>query len=177
VIRVVPLEAFEEPDLRFACDALFKAFGVGTVVTEPAELPRIEELDGGLPAAELVKAALAPRGIADDVTLFLTRRRLSQAKGPHGAPPTHGFAAYDGDRAIVTTALFGKLAELSEEFQKRLAKQAVHEVGHLFGLHACLEAKCSMGPPWTELYAQHVEPTLCNFCREKSEKRLQLARA
>lgn len=176
MIRVATFEPFEEADVRFVCEALYKAFGVGAEIASPAELPTITLVDGALPADELLTKATPPRGFADDKALFLTRQKLTQAKGPLGVPPTHGFAHYGKDRAVVTTALFGRLAELSEEFQKRLARQAVHEVGHLWDLHACLEPKCSMHPPWAEAFALHDEPILCNYCREKSESRIQLAR-
>jgi predicted Zn-dependent protease len=120
--------------------------------------------------------------VADDKLLYVRHRPLTPPEGPLGTPPTSGFAQYAGQRAVVTTANFPK--ELFEEttedeerepFRKRLAKLAVREIGRTWGLHTCLDAKCSMHPSWSAAYETNVEPVLCNFCREKSEEAIRLA--
>ena len=178
MIRLVTMETFEEKDLDALCKVLFQAFGLGT--EHAGSVPHPEEAlaaGGAFDAAKLLEEAEAPKSFSDDKLLYLTRRKLLQPAGPAGTPPTHGFAQYGGERGVITTELFPSgLAELSEEFQKRLGKQAVHEVGHLWDLHTCLDPKCSMHPPWAEGFASNVEPTLCTFCREKSENKIRMAK-
>src|SRR5206468_1223315 len=77
-----------------------------------------------------------------------------------GAPPTPGFAEHGGARAVVSTASFSDLADGSDELRNRLAKQAIHAVGHLWELHSCLDARCAMHPPWSEGVAANTEQQL-----------------
>lgn len=177
MIRVVTLDAFEEKDVAFLCRLLFQTFNIGC---EPAgKLPLPEEAllpDGSYDAALLLEEAETVKLVADDKLLYLTHAPLSLPEGPLGRPPAYGFSDYGGQRAVTSTSRFPKgLEEETEEFQKRLAKQAIQEVGRTWELHTCVDAKCSMYPPWSESFETHVEPILCNFCREKSEERIRMA--
>jgi archaemetzincin len=178
VIRVVTLDAFEAADIDALCKSLYQAYGIGcehagsVAFPEDAESP---DVPGAYDAAKLLIEADAVKTFTDDKLLYVTRRRLSQPEGPHGRPPTFGFAQYSGERAVISTAGL-ELPDLSEELRKRLAKQAIHEVGRLWDLHTCLDPKCSMHPPWAEGFAANAEPLLCTFCRERSENRIRMAK-
>lgn len=178
MIRVVNLDPFHEGDVDAVCKLLFQAFGLGC---EPAgKLPLPEEAhqaDGSYDAALLLEEAETVKLVADDKLLYLTHANLTQPEGPLGRPPTYGLAQLGGAKAVATSALFPKfLEEGSDEFRKRLAKQAVREIGRTWELHTCIDPKCSMHPAWSEAYETHVEPILCNFCREKSEERIRMAK-
>ncbi|AKU91884.1 hypothetical protein [Vulgatibacter incomptus] len=178
MIRVVTLDGFQDGDVDALCKLLFQAFNLGAELA--GELPLPEEArrqDGTYDAALLLDEAETVKLVADDKLLYVTHSSLFQPSGPVGTPPTHGFAQFGGQRAVVTTSLFPKvLEEGSDEFRKRLAKQAVHEMGALWELHSCIDPKCSMHPPWTEGFAANHEPVLCTFCREKSEERIRMAK-
>jgi predicted Zn-dependent protease len=179
MIRVVTLDRFEDADVDALCKTLFQAFGIGC--EHAGELPLPEEAQstdevGAFEAATLLAEAEAVKTFTDDKIVYLTRRKLLQPPGPLGRPPTLGFAQYGGERAVVSA--FGlDLADLSEELRKRLGKQAIHEVGHLWDLHTCLDPKCSMHPTWSEGFGANAEPILCTFCREKSENRIRLTKS
>jgi predicted Zn-dependent protease len=64
-----------------------------------------------------------------------------------------------------------------EAWRKRLAREAIHVIGHLWDLHHCYDPRCAMHPSWTTLLAAAPEADLCNFCREKSERRIRLAKS
>lgn len=178
MIRVVTLDAFEDADIDALCKSLYQAYGIGCEHAGSVSFPEDAEspdVPGAYDANKLLTEADAVKTFTDDKLVYVTRRRLSQPEGPLGRPPTNGFARYGGERAVLTTAGLD-LPDLSDELRKRMAKQAIHEVGRLWELHTCLDAKCSMHPTWSEGFAHHVEPVLCAFCREKSENKLRMAK-
>jgi predicted Zn-dependent protease len=178
VIRVVTLDAFEDADIDALCKSLYQAYGIGCEHAGSVSFPEDAEsadVPGAYDAAKLLAEADAVKTFTDDKLVYVTRRRLSQPEGPLGRPPTNGFARYGGERAVLTTAGLD-LPDLSEELRKRIAKQAVHEVGRLWELHTCIDPKCSMQPTWSEGFAHNVEPVLCAFCREKSENKIRMAK-
>jgi predicted Zn-dependent protease len=63
-----------------------------------------------------------------------------------------------------------------EAWRRRLARESIHFVGHLWDLHHCYDARCSMHPSWSPLLAAAPEADLCTFCREKSERKVRLAK-
>lgn len=178
MIRVVTLDAFEEGDVASLCKQLFQAFNIGCEFAGKLPLPEEAELpDGSYDAELLLHEAESVKLVADDKLLYLTHAKLQQPEGPVGRPPTYGHAQFAGQRAVSSTALFPKsLEEGSDEFKKRLAKQAIHDVGRLWELHTCIDPKCSMHTTWSEAFETHPEPILCNFCREKSEERIRMAK-
>lgn len=181
MIRVVTLEPFEDADLDALCKLLYQAYGLGCERAGKVPLPEeaLDEKSGAYDANLLLEEAESVKLVADDKLLYVMRKPLLQKEGPMGAPPTHGLAQFGGQRAVVTTALFPKGIEErddeSESFRKRLAKQAVREIGRTWELHTCIDPKCSMHPSWAEPFEVHLEPVLCNFCREKSEEAIRLA--
>lgn len=180
MIRVVTLEKFEEVDLTALCKLIDQAYGLGCEVAGNLPIPEEAERGSGknleYDAAILIEEAETVKLMTNDRLLYVTRQKLGVPEGPLGKPPTFGWAEFGGQRAVVSTAGFpSKMDEESEEFQKRLAKQAVREIGTTWELHTCIDPKCSMHPSWTEAFETNVEPVLCTFCREKSEETIRLA--
>jgi len=112
------------------------------------------------------------RAYEDDKVLFITSRKLKERELPGGKAPTSGFAVYNKSRAIISTHGYKDL----EASFKPVARNALQQIGHLWGLHHCLDPRCSMYPPWTPSFGAG-EPTFCTFCREKSEQKLRLAKS
>ncbi len=170
MIHVVTLEPFEAEDVQLVCRTLFAAFGVGSEHVGEQGLPE-EARDGGkLDAAKLLSEAGPVKTFADDKILFLVQSPLADRPSPRGLLPTHGYAKYGGDRAVASAA---GLPSEPEARGLALAKLAVHQVGHLWDLHHCLDHRCAMTPPWGVAYARSPAPELCAFCREKSERRMK----
>jgi predicted Zn-dependent protease len=63
-----------------------------------------------------------------------------------------------------------------EAYRRRMARECIHFVGHLWELHHCLDARCPMHPSWSPLLPAAPDVELCNFCREKSERKIRLAK-
>jgi archaemetzincin len=83
-----------------------------------------------------------------------------------------GEAQLNGRAALVSTARLVEDVELlgPELLVERLAKEAVHEVGHAFGLVHCESERCVMGrsPAVGEVDGKSSE--LCAECRAKLEE-------
>ncbi len=180
MIHVVTLEPFDADRSQAICRALFTAYGVGCELSGELELPDDAEGPEGLDAEKLLSEAEQVKTFADDKVLYLVQRTLAPRPSPVGPLPTHGFARYGGDRAVASAGSLpgrddGEAATLARTLA--IAKLAVHQVGHLWELHHCLDARCAMAPPWGVAWAKSNQPELCAFCREKSERRMKTAPA
>jgi archaemetzincin len=180
VIRIVTLDPFDPADLTFLTRTLFQSFGLGTEHTAEKSLPRESETkDGRHDAVKLLQEVEGIRTIGDDKVLYLTHAPLAVKPGPFGEPPCTGFAVYSGAQAVVSTERFpprGVTEASIEAWQRRLARESIHAIGHLWDLHHCYDGRCPMHPSWSPSVPQRPEMDLCNFCREKSERRIRLAK-
>ncbi len=180
MIRIVTLSPFDEGDIAALAKTLFTAFGRGTEYAGERSLPSEAELDAGRYDAVKLVAEVSPvKTFADDKVLFLTDAELAMRKGPLGEPPCWSFAQYGGEKAVVSTSRFPErgVTEASiEAWRKRLARESIHAVGHLWDLHHCYDARCAMHPSWSPSLPASPEAELCSFDREKSERKVRLAK-
>ncbi len=180
MIRIVTLDAFDEGDIAALSRTLYQAFGLGTEPLGRRDLPRgLEGEDGRYDAERLAAAVEGVRVFADDKVLLLTSVPLAMKPGPLGEPPCWSFAQYGGERAVVSTSRFPArgVSEASiEAWRKRLARESIHAVGHLWELHHCYDVRCAMHPPWSPLLPASPEADLCTFDRDKSERRVRMAK-
>ena len=167
MIRIVTLDEFDPLVLKGLAKALYTAFGVGAEpsgqVAAPAGLAEPYDPNKLLDTLPRVDA------FADDKVLFLTTARLQARKLVSGEAPTHGLSRYNQQRCLVSTA---HLKALTPETVKTLARHAMQEVGHAFGLHHCLDPRCAMYVQWTPSYPLG-EASFCTFCREQSEQKIR----
>lgn len=170
MIRVVPLVAYDETQLGKFCQLLFTAFGVGTQLVGETTVP--EKTGGPMDAVKFLENAPHVAAYADDKILFLTDQGFQDRKVNKLTLPTQGYALYAGNKAIVST--FGS-TDLEAQL-KRVGRHALHQVGHLWELHHCLDPRCAMYPTWTPSF-DAGDASFCNFCREKSEDKIRLAKS
>lgn len=171
MIRVVTLDEFDPKQLEKFCQTLYTAFGVGCEHTGDVSVP--EGASEPFDAVKLLDTLPRVAAYVDDKVLFLTKRKLADRDLPSGKAPTHGFAWQGKDRAIITTHPKKDLEEAAMKFATR---HALHQVGHLWELHHCLDPRCSMYPPWTPSF-QNGDAIFCTFCRDKSEQKIRLAKS
>ena len=180
MIRVVTLEKIDPTDMAFLTGTLYRAFGVGTEHSGEKPVPREAETDDGrLDAVKLLREVEPIRAFADDKILLITGAALALRPGPLGEPPCWGFAELGGARAVITTSRLPQrgVTETSiEAYRRRLAREASHAIGHLWDLHHCYDPRCAMHPSWSQSLPANPEMDLCTFCREKSERKVRLAK-
>ena len=181
MIRLVTLEKLDPTDVVALKQSLWTAFAVGTEHAGDRAMPRgLAGKDGRVDAVRLLAEVEPIRLVTDDKVLYLTGAPLSLAAGPLGEPPCWGFAEYGKQRAVVTLATLparGVMEASVATWRKRLAREATHVIGHLWDLHHCYDARCAMHPSWTQHLAASPEADLCTFCREKSERKIRLAKS
>jgi archaemetzincin len=181
VIRIVTLEKVDPTDMAFLVGTLYRAFGVGTEHAGDRPLPReAETKDGRIDAVKLLREVEPIRTFADDKVLLITAAPLALQPGPLGEPPCWGFAEFGGTRAAITTSKLparGVTEASIEAYRRRLAREAIHAVGHVWDLHHCYDARCAMHPSWSPSLPASPEAELCTFCREKSERKVRLAKS
>lgn len=170
MIRVVPLDVYDATLMGKFCQNLYTAFGVGTQLVQ--DVSPTQNHGSTLDAIRFLKEAPAVASYQDDKVLFLTPMKLQDRKLIGHALPTHGLAMSSSGKAIVSSACVKDF----ETGLKLVSRHAMHEVGHLWDLHHCLDPRCAMYPTWTPSYAAG-ESSFCNYCREKSESRIRLAKS
>jgi archaemetzincin len=180
VIRIVTLDPLDPTDLAFLTGTLYRAFGVGTEhAGERHAPPEAETKDGRLDAVKLLREVAPIRTLPDDKVLYITAAPLALAPGPLGEPPCWGFADFGGERAVMTLSKLpprGASEASIETYRRRLAREATHAIGHTWDLHHCYDARCAMHPSWSQGLPASPEMDLCSFCREKSERKIRLAK-
>ncbi len=179
MIRVVTLSKLDPNDVAALTRTLYRAFGVGTEHAGDQPLPAVPLTKGRADALALAAEAPRIRALADDKVLYLTDAQLSVPAGPLGEPPSYGFAEGSGRIAIVTLAKLparGVSESSIEAWRRRLARESIHFLGHLWGLHHCPDPRCAMHPSWSQALAPTPDADLCTFCREKSEERVRAAK-
>lgn len=170
MIRIVTLEEMDPKTVQQLQKLLYQAFGVGCEHsgTLPAPAGMAEPYD----PHKLLDKAPPTRAFQDDKILYVTQRKLLPRKLATGEAPTFGLSRYNAQQALVSSAHIKNLAENV----KTLARYAMQELGHCWGLHHCLDPRCSMYPVWTPTYAAG-EPSFCVFCRDTSEQKIRLAKS
>ncbi|HVI96275.1 MAG TPA: archaemetzincin [Anaeromyxobacter sp.] len=180
MIRIVTLDPIDPSDMAFLTATLYRAFGLGTEHAGERPMPReAERKDGRVDAVKFLAEVAPVRTFADDKVLYITASPLALPDGPLGEPPCWGFSQYGGERAVISTSRLPArgVSEASiENFRRRLAREAIHAVGHLWDLHHCYDPKCAMHPSWSPGLPANPEMDLDTFCREKSERRIRLAK-
>ena len=180
MIRLVTLDRLDPADLAALVKTLYATFGLGTEHAGDRPMPGGGGgPDGRRDALRLLADVEPVRTVVDDKVLYIASAPLSLPPGPLGEPPCYGFAEYGGQRAIVSTARLparGASEASIEAWRRRLGREAVHAIGHLWDLHHCYDPRCAMHPSWSPALGPTPDPDLCTFCREKSERKIRLAK-
>jgi predicted Zn-dependent protease len=170
VIRIFTLDEFDPALLKQLTKSLYTAFGVGAEHAGPVTVPHGQQEP--YDANKLLDAMPKVTALADDKVLYLTSRKLAPRKLVSGEAPTYGLARYGQQRAVVTTA---NVKNVNENV-KLLARYAMQEVGHTYGLHHCLDPRCAMYPQWTPSYVLG-EASFCTYCRDSSEAKIRTTKS
>lgn len=84
-----------------------------------------------------------------------------------------GEAQLSGRAAVVSTARLGDTPLIPGEPARialRLQKEAVHELGHTYGLLHCADAHCAMARSPSLRHVDAKSPALCRTCRARTRE-------
>lgn len=84
-----------------------------------------------------------------------------------------GEAQLGGRAAVVSTARLRDTSLIPGEAARialRLRKEAVHELGHTFGLLHCAHARCAMARSPSLRHVDAKSPALCRACRARTRE-------
>ena len=84
-----------------------------------------------------------------------------------------GEAQLGGRAAVVSTARLGDTPLIPGEAARialRLQKEAVHELGHAYGLLHCADARCAMARSPSLRHVDAKSPALCRTCRARTRE-------
>jgi archaemetzincin len=84
-----------------------------------------------------------------------------------------GEAQLGGRAAVVSTARLGDASQIpgmAARIALRLQKEAVHELGHTFGLLHCADERCAMARSPSLRHVDAKSPALCRTCRARTRE-------
>jgi archaemetzincin len=170
MIRLATFDELDPKLVKDLCKVLYQAFAVGAEHSGTVPVPggTNDPLDAHKILAEAPKVA----AFQDDKILFLTTRKLLPRKLLTGEVPTLGLSQYNAQHCVVSIAHI----KTPGENVKTVARYALQELGPCWGLHHCLDPRCSMYPHWTPSYPAG-DASFCVFCRETSEQKIRLAKS
>jgi archaemetzincin len=112
-----------------------------------------------------VLAEIAPAGT--ERVLGLTSADISATKPPHEDWGILGLASVGGQTCVLSSFRCQRRAKNSAHAVERLAKTAVHELGHTFGLEHCPNRGCLMEDGGGSVLTTDRERDFCAECRSK----------
>lgn len=103
--------------------------------------------------------------------LGLTDRDISTSNGKHKDWGVLGLATLDGRACVVSSYRARKKSRGRKHVDERLAKVAVHEIGHTLGLPHCPTRRCLMEDARGKVVTTDRERDICGKCRTKLRRR------
>lgn len=117
--------------------------------------------------AEKLLDILAPKLPADGLRILgLTGADISTTKGRYRDWGVIGLATMDGRACVISSFRCHKKARSIKQARERLAKVAVHEIGHTLGLEHCPKLGCLMEDAKGKVKTSDGEYDLCPVCRK-----------
>jgi archaemetzincin len=170
LIVLQPLGSSVEPaQLAVIAEAIGAFYRVTLRLSDPLPLPESAFYPKRCRyRAEQLLDFLAARAATDArVTLGLTSVDISTTKGSHEDWGILGLATLDGRSAVLSSFRCKRGAKNILHARTRMAKTAVHELGHSFGLDHCPTRGCIMHDGEGSVLTTDSERDLCQDTRAR----------
>jgi archaemetzincin len=170
VLSIQPLgDELPDPAVALVKDALFAFYDLDVQVAARVPLPTVAYYPkrSRYRAEKLLDflEAEAPKNVFR--TLGLTAVDISTTKGSYEDWGVLGLGTIDGGTCVISSFRTTRGAQGPEHARIRLAKTAVHEIGHTLGLEHCPNAGCLMQDGQGTVFTTDGEYDLCADCRAK----------
>ncbi|MFQ6097947.1 MAG: archaemetzincin family Zn-dependent metalloprotease [Armatimonadota bacterium] len=170
-VYVCPVGDVARSDLRDAAKALANAFGTRSDVTDGIEMPP----SAYRPARRQYDASVVLSALRKEVRRRRLRGRLlgvtSRDLYSDGLNFVFGQAEINGIVAVISTARLDPAFWRDEPDEKlkrrRIAKEAVHELGHVYGLRHCPNPSCVMFFSNSLADTDRKRAEFCSKCRAR----------
>ena len=170
VIYIQPLgEELPAKDVQYTVDALRTFYGLPVKLLERVDLPgKAFYKPRRRYRAEKLLTFLQARLPGDGIRIMgLTGVDISTTKGKHRDWGILGLAALDGSACVISQFRCKKKSRGRRHARIRLAKVAVHEIGHTLGLEHCPTVGCLMEDARGKVATCDREYDLCAACRKQ----------
>jgi archaemetzincin len=167
-VDLIPLgTALPEADVTAVRDALTAMYGVEVRVRAIAPLPKAAWYAARKRwRADKILDWLATQALdGADHLLALTAADISTTKGAVFDWGVLGLGAIDGKVGVLSRFRCGRDGVGVLQARQRLAKVAVHELGHTLGLEHCATFGCLMHDAEGKVASCDLERDLCPHCR------------
>lgn len=177
IIEIVTIGEIERPLLKALSNELRKAYGSltdGCLVGPSLEMPPAAyNAQRGQHDADLILDRVLHRITGENKVLALTGADLYTRS--HDYNFIFGLAQRQGRVALVSLhrldpTFCGERPD-RKLFVERVAKEAIHELGHTFGLVHCTDPKCVMSFSNSILDVDTKSEAFCDNCKEKLHAR------
>ncbi len=173
ILYIQPMgRALPKVDVRLVRQSLQTFFGVEVRVLRRVKLPRSAWYRPRKRwRAEKLLDFLRPRLPKDGFRILgLTAADISTTKGEHKDWGVLGLATLDGVACVISKFRARRRSKSRLHARQRLAKVAVHEIGHTLGLDHCPSQGCLMEDARGSVLTTDGERDLCARCRARLKK-------
>jgi archaemetzincin len=179
VIAVQPLDLVKKERLDCMKKGLEKAYGLPVEILPVLPLPpEAWYAPRSRYRAEKILDFLNRKADAKyQIIVGITSRDISTTKDEHPDWDVFGLGQLGGRACVVSTFRLGARGADEDKLRSRLAKVAVHEVGHVLSLDHCPQAACVMQDAESSIVTVDKETgEFCNTCKAASLASLEQKR-
>ncbi|MEM2120396.1 MAG: archaemetzincin family Zn-dependent metalloprotease [Archaeoglobaceae archaeon] len=161
MIQIQPLGKVDEELIKWLAEELEKKFATIVKVLPPKEIPKAC-FDNT--RRQFNSTCILFSYKSEEITLLVTSEDIYA----QGMNFVFGEAEIRGKRAIVS---YYRLQNQDEEiFKYRVLKEAVHELGHVFGLFHCKTSGCVMNFSSSVFEVDKKSPNFCSRCLSRIKR-------